>query len=165
MGGNRRHPKPGSVLSPVLFNIFIEDLLIQLKNSKVGIRIGPDIYSAIAYADDVTTICSTVPGLQKLINICEDYAVKWWFKFGIKKTPPTVGHPTVRHHKLAHPPNWFLYGNEIEHSDSLDVPGITFNNQGKSDCHCNNRIQRCRGAFYSLGNVGMCVTGLVAKVN
>ena len=71
---------------------------------------------------------------------------------------------SIGNHKLTRSPSWFLYGNEIQHSDSLDVRDVTFNNQGKSDCLCNSGIQRCRRGFYSLANVGVLLA-LQQKLN
>ena len=66
--------KQGSLLSPRMFNIFIDDLLINLKSMKPGIRIHTFHINAFAYADDLNLICTTASGLQKLINECYNYA-------------------------------------------------------------------------------------------
>jgi hypothetical protein len=77
--------RQGSILSPVLFNMFISDLLHELESSDYGARIGNEIYSSFAYADDITVFSTTIPGTQHLIDICEKYSKSWRFTFGIKK--------------------------------------------------------------------------------
>ena len=81
-----RGTRQDSILSPVLFNICISDLMHQLNQTTYGIRVGDQMYNCFAYADDVSLFSSTVPGLQGLIDICSVYANKWRFKFGIVKS-------------------------------------------------------------------------------
>ena len=68
--------RQGSILSPKLFNVFIDELLIVLRKSKYGLCIGNSLHNCFAFADDVTLFASTVPQLQTLINISHSFAEK-----------------------------------------------------------------------------------------
>ena len=74
------------MLSPHLFGIFINDLLIDLSTGDHGVRIGSNKFESFAYADDINLFSATVPGLQKIIDKCLVYSNTWRFKFGIEKT-------------------------------------------------------------------------------
>jgi len=78
--------RQGSILSPVLFHLFLSGLMLELSLCEHGVRVGHDLYNSFAYADDVSLFSTTVPGLQKLIDICTDYSSLWPFNFGIQKT-------------------------------------------------------------------------------
>ena len=45
-------------LSPYLFTLFINQLLLDLNNCDAGVRIGDTLCNYMAYADDIT-LCST----------------------------------------------------------------------------------------------------------
>ncbi|CAL4141887.1 unnamed protein product, partial [Meganyctiphanes norvegica] len=66
--------RQGSILSPRLFSVFINDLLLSLKSKDYGVRVHNFKLNLIAYADDINLFSTTTTGLQKLINTCESYA-------------------------------------------------------------------------------------------
>ena len=65
--------RQGSVLSPLLFSVYIDELLEKLKASKIGCHIGHHYVGALGYADDIILLCPSLAGLKKMIKICEDY--------------------------------------------------------------------------------------------
>ena len=80
----------------------------ELTRSDSGLRIGDDIYNSFAYADDISLFSATVPGRQRLINICTNYAKQWRFNFGLQKSQCMIGgkSPIVVSH--------ILFGNWME---------------------------------------------------
>ena len=66
--------RQGGVLSPLLFSLYIDDLLEKLKNNGTGCHIGHHFVGALGYADDNILLSPTADGLMNMIKICEDYA-------------------------------------------------------------------------------------------
>ena len=147
-----RGTRQGSALSPVLFNIFINDLLLELDACEEGgIRIGRYFFNFFAYADDITLFSTTVSGLQRLIDICQVYAKTWRFNFGIKKTKCVTFGKNLYNYK----PQWSLLGNIIETVDYLDVLGVKIDKCLNGNKHAEYRVKACRNVFYSLARCGL----------
>ena len=68
--------RQGGVLSHLFFSIYIDELLLKLKQSGFGCNIGCYYFGALGYADDIVLLCPTKEGLRKMIEICEAYAVE-----------------------------------------------------------------------------------------
>ena len=62
--------RQGGVLSPTLFALYVDDILIKLSNSKLGCHIKRICVNSFMYADDLLLIANSVSDLQKLVNIC-----------------------------------------------------------------------------------------------
>ena len=78
--------RQGGIMSPLLFGIYIDDLLHDLKNSGIGCIVGNYFYGAFGYADDIILLCPTITGLEHMIKICELYADKHSISFNGKKS-------------------------------------------------------------------------------
>ena len=87
--------RQGGVLSPLLFAIYVDDLLNDLRLSGYGTYIGSLFVGAIAYADDICLLSCSCHGLQKMLDICSAYSVKWDIRFNPDKSQlMTVGGST-----------------------------------------------------------------------
>ena len=75
----------GSKLGPILFNLFINDLLVELNNSKLGATVGPLHVAALGFADDIVLITDKPWKLQRLLNISSSWATRNSMSFHASK--------------------------------------------------------------------------------
>ncbi len=73
--------RQGAILSCSLFCLYIDQLLVKLKDSGLGCHIGHKFFGAFGYADDVTLNSPTLHGLQKMLTICENYGCEYDMMF------------------------------------------------------------------------------------
>ena len=66
--------RQGGVLLPLLFSVYVDELLDKLKQNNTGCHIGHHFMGALGYADGLILQCTSVSGINKMIKICEDYA-------------------------------------------------------------------------------------------
>ena len=77
--------KQGGIISPVIFNVYMDDLSCVLNRSKIGRRIGGEIVNHLSYVDDLCLICLSSAGMQKLLNVCSKYATKHSLSYNANK--------------------------------------------------------------------------------
>ena len=78
--------RQGGVLSPLLFNVYVNDLSTQLSQTGIGDSIDGKFVNHMIYADDLCVISLSSSGLQSLLNICTDYSELHDLTFNAKKS-------------------------------------------------------------------------------
>ena len=78
--------KQGGVMSPILFTIYIDQLLCQLRESNLGCHIGREFYGALGYADDIILLNPTLYSLRAMLEICSNFAESYDVKFNPTKS-------------------------------------------------------------------------------
>ena len=78
--------KQGGVLSPLLFCIYMDKLLVLLRSSQKGCYMGPHFFGALSYADDLVLLSPSKKGLQDMLAICCDYAEDYRMTFNGSKS-------------------------------------------------------------------------------
>jgi hypothetical protein len=152
--------RQGSVLSPALFNIYLNDLMVSLMNVDAGIRVFNQKINSCAYADDVNLIASTCTGLQHLVDECVLYSKMWRFRFGIKKTNVML----IGKNLLTSEPSVILDNDVISNVDQLEILGVAMDKKGSYKSHIEKRISSCRKSLYKLSCCGMTYPGLHTEV-
>ena len=79
--------RQGAVSSAILFAIYIDDLLRLLENSRFGCCIHGEFYGAFIFADDIFLLSASRTGLQSLVDICHNFAIRKNLKFGTNPVP------------------------------------------------------------------------------
>ncbi len=65
--------KQSRVLSPTLFGVYIDGMLLQLKESGIECHIGDVYCGGLDYANDLTLLVPSLKGLTKMVHVCEKY--------------------------------------------------------------------------------------------
>ena len=66
----------GDPLSATLFSLFIKELILEIKQTGIGVSIGNEKISLLAYPDDIVLLAET-KDLQQLINTLTEWCYKW----------------------------------------------------------------------------------------
>jgi hypothetical protein len=78
--------RQGGVLSPILYCLYINDMVSLLSHSKVGCYYKGLFLSILLYADDMAIIAPSLKALQLLLKLCESFCVEWDINLNAKKT-------------------------------------------------------------------------------
>ncbi len=78
--------KQGGVLSPILFTVYIDELLTRLSNARLGCHVGNIFCGALGYADDITLLAPTLSSLKSMLSICQKFAQSYDVLFNSSKS-------------------------------------------------------------------------------
>ena len=140
--------RQGCNLSPMLFNLFLNDFPGTFHSKCDPIRIDKTELSCLLYADDLLILSATETGLRASINKLHSYAKKWQLNVNIKKTKIMVFNKMDRHYSLSS-----LFGNQIINScleyDYLETP---FTPSGSSKLTRESLYKKALKEYYSFLN-------------
>ena len=141
--------RQGSVLSPVFFSVYLDDLLKELRRLELGCHIGGYWYGGLGYADDLILLAPNTEVLQKMLNICQGYADEHNLVFSTDPVPAKSKTKCVyfcgRAGRVQYPDPVQLCGEDLPWVESADHLGHTLHQMTNMAKDC----QRARGKFIS----------------
>ena len=69
-----------------MFRLYLDKLLIRLKNSNIGCSINGCYTGALSYADDITLSCPSIRDLNRMLEICNSFAAEHNLILNTKKS-------------------------------------------------------------------------------
>merc|ERR1712215_301777 len=78
--------RQGGILSPLFFNVYVDDLSAQLNKLNMWCISKDMITNHLMYADDLVLISPSTAGLQKLLNICQRFDIEHDMIFNPQKS-------------------------------------------------------------------------------
>ena len=125
--------RQGSVLSALLFAVYMDELSDKCLSSNVGCTIGDRKINHILYADDLILVCPSVKSLQNQINICTKYFEEHFLSVNASKTNVMVVKPKS-YLEFCNP---VLYINEVKLKvvENIKYLGMYISNNLKDDEH------------------------------
>jgi hypothetical protein len=146
----RRGLLQGSSLSPTLFNLFIDELLQELKNNGATFAKAGRRNNHLAFADDIILMGKTTQSMQQLIQICELWSLKVGMRFSPSKC--VVLNETAADLKI--------YGESLKKSNTEKYLGIPISQNGVEFGRlAKERTDKAKGVIRVMGNLGMNING------
>lgn len=149
----------GSLLSPILYSVFIDGLVDYLRLHGPSPQIGGTRMNCLLYADDIALLAESPLDLQELLNLCNNYSIDFRFRFNVQKcavfTPAKV-----------QPRRYYIYGEAIPIVESFTYLGFEFRVSGIDwDLHFRRMIGRARKTLFGLRDLGCNGNGFSMKAN
>ena len=77
--------KQGGVLSPVLFSIYLDQLIAQLRHLGMGCYMNDLFTGVFIYADDITLLAQSRESMVLMLEKCESFALTHDILFNASK--------------------------------------------------------------------------------
>ena len=79
--------RQGSILSPALFAVYVDDLLVELRNLGVGCKVAGVFMGAMGFCDDLILLAPTRDAMQVMLDTCQRFASRFNLKFSTDPDP------------------------------------------------------------------------------
>lgn len=139
--------RQGSILSPVMFNLYIDELSIRLNQLRVGCYINGTCFNHLIYADDTVLIAPSPTALQCLIDVCIEFVNNNDLKLNATKSKYMVFRTEIVNG--FEPPQVFVNDIPIPRVSDLKYLGVTI----CEDCTDDISILKCIRGTYTRGNM------------
>ena len=142
----RNGTRQGSIASPVLWAVYCDLLLKELRQLGLGAYVAGLYMGAAAYADDLVLIAPSRHAMQLMLDVCEDYATRYNIKFSTDADPRKSKSKCIfmvgKSKNVAKPVPLQLCGQDLPWVDSATHLGHELDCSGTMDHDCH--IARAR---------------------
>jgi hypothetical protein len=151
--------KQGGIISPFLYNFFINDLIVNIDKLQLGLNFFNTLNLSIAcFADDTFLLSDNLKNMQTMLNICNDYGIDNHIIYNPNKTYLIVFSKYLLDNSFEC--NLFLNGVKIKRVNSITYLGYKLN----YNLNCNEdvleKFKIVRTNLFSLYTLGMRPNGL-----
>ncbi len=115
--------RQGFVMSPTLFNIFLEEVLVRIRKSKRGVKVGRGTLGCLAYADDIVLLAENKREMEEMLQITDKYGREWGLRYSERKCK-------VMEFNSDNSNQWVLGNNVLEVVDKYIYLGLEVNKEG-----------------------------------
>lgn len=143
--------RQGGIISPLLFNLYVDELIKRLVLSDLGCHIGHMYTGCIGYADDFTLLAPSLGALQGMLNICQKFGEEFSVKYNSTKTECMH----ICKHKCNSDYNVYLLGKPLKWVEKTEYLGTVITNDLDDSIDIRNK----RAAFFSRVNNMLCKFG------
>ena len=144
--GSSNGVRQGGISSPLIFTVYVDELIMRLKKSGIGCYVGHEFYGCLGYADDFKLLCPSVKGLRKMLHICEEFGNEYSVIYNSKKTV-CIKCSIVSNHR-EQKPEMSLNSEALSWAECVKDLG----NHIRSDLSEAKEIQRKQGSFIGRTN-------------
>lgn len=138
--------KQGDCLSPILFNLFVNDIGSIFNASSDPVTLGNTSLSYLLYADDLLLLSKSKGGLQNSLDKLNTYAEKWHLEINIKKTNVIIFQKWGK----GQPVNFKLGNTPINTCNTYSYLGITFDRKCNFKTATDDLKTKASKALFSL---------------
>ena len=157
--------RQGGVMSPVLFNVYMDDLSVQLNNSCIGCSFNGEVFNHILYADDTCIIAPSPQGLSELLGMCSRYAEDNAILFNAKKSKLVCFKPRIM--SKLHVPKIYLNDDDVLLVDKVKYLGVQIDNSCCDDWDITRHVKHINVSgnllIKSFSNCSVTVKTLLSK--
>ena len=139
--------KQGGLLSPYLFNIYIDKLSDILNESNTGCIVGNVVINHLSYADDMVLLAPSKRALQLLLNICGQYALAHDIVYSTEKSFCMVCWPRSILYKFI--PVFYLQNDKLKIVSEYKYLGVVIKDNLSDDDEMCKRMRN----IYATGNM------------
>ena len=142
-----RGVRQGSVLSPVLFLLVMDPILLELQTKSCGLNINGLFLGALSHADDIRTLSTNVADCKHQISSVSTFATSRSLTLSTERCEAVIS-PSIPTNRSANKVDSI----EIPISNSARCLGAWWSTSLSSAKWIEVNIKKARGAFFSRGS-------------
>ena len=151
--------RQGGKSSPLLYLLFIDGLIRDLEHSNDGICVFNLKAGSPTVADDMVLVSFSKHGLDRMLNTCHTYAMKWRYEYNPSKCAVIVFNESNADFRKTHR-QWKLGNKPLAEVEQYTHLGIVCDKFMNIESSVKDSYNKLRGTFLGIVNSGIHPNGL-----